>query len=103
MGVGKTIQALAVACVYQEDWPLVIICPSSLKFTWHEEIMKWMPWIESKDICIIRSGKDSMFNDAKIYVLSYDLATKMCSQFQKRGVKMVIADEAHYMKAHDVI
>lgn len=30
MGVGKTIQAIAVSCVYQEDWPLLIICPSSL-------------------------------------------------------------------------
>ena len=30
MGVGKTIQALAVACVYKDEWPLVIICPSSL-------------------------------------------------------------------------
>lgn len=30
MGVGKTIQALAVACVYKADWPLLIICPSSL-------------------------------------------------------------------------
>ena len=30
MGVGKTIQAIAVSCVYKEDWPLLIVCPSSL-------------------------------------------------------------------------
>ncbi len=30
MGVGKTIQAIAVSCVYKQDWPLLIICPSSL-------------------------------------------------------------------------
>lgn len=30
MGVGKTIQALAVSWIYKEDWPLLIICPSTL-------------------------------------------------------------------------
>jgi len=38
MGVGKTIQALAVSSVFIEDWPLLIICPKSLKLTWKEEI-----------------------------------------------------------------
>jgi SNF2 family DNA or RNA helicase len=43
MGVGKTIQALAVASVYADDWPMVIICPKSLKLTWKYEIIKWLP------------------------------------------------------------
>jgi len=43
MGVGKTIQALAVSSVFMEDWPLLIICPKSLKLTWKEEICKWLP------------------------------------------------------------
>lgn len=30
MGVGKTIQALGLASLYQEAWPLIIVCPSSL-------------------------------------------------------------------------
>ena len=30
MGVGKTIQALCLAYVYYEEWPLVLIVPSSL-------------------------------------------------------------------------
>jgi SNF2 family DNA or RNA helicase len=30
MGVGKTIQALGIAIVYQKDWPVLILCPSSL-------------------------------------------------------------------------
>ena len=32
MGVGKTIQALAVAYLYKSEWPLLVICPSSLVF-----------------------------------------------------------------------
>jgi len=27
---------------YEDEWPLVIICPSSLRFTWAKEIEKWL-------------------------------------------------------------
>ena len=30
MGVGKTIQAIAIAYLYKADWPLLVIAPSSL-------------------------------------------------------------------------
>lgn len=71
--------------------------------------MKWLaPWYikdPAKDICLIRNGKDvSLLSkiDAQIYIISYELATKMSNQIMQRGIKMIIADEAHYLKAHDV-
>ena len=30
MGVGKTIQAVGLAYIYKNEWPLLIFCPSSL-------------------------------------------------------------------------
>lgn len=38
MGVGKTIQALSIAYLYKKDWPLLILAPSSLRYTWKDEI-----------------------------------------------------------------
>jgi len=43
MGVGKTIQALGIAYVFKQDWPLLIITPASLKYIWKDEILKWLP------------------------------------------------------------
>ncbi|MEN2498511.1 MAG: SWI/SNF-related matrix-associated actin-dependent regulator of chromatin subfamily A-like protein 1, partial [Marteilia pararefringens] len=34
MGLGKTLQAITIALYYSKDWPLLIICPSSLKYCW---------------------------------------------------------------------
>ena len=36
MGLGKTLQALAIMSHYRGNWPLLVICPSSVKFTWAE-------------------------------------------------------------------
>ena len=36
MGLGKTLQAIAVMSYYREDWPLLVICPSSVRLTWSE-------------------------------------------------------------------
>ena len=47
MGVGKTIQAIAVATVYKVDWPVAVICPKSLKLTWQHEIVKWVPDLQT--------------------------------------------------------
>ncbi|KAA8491968.1 SWI/SNF-related matrix-associated actin-dependent regulator [Porphyridium purpureum] len=42
MGLGKTASALAIACCYKEgDWPLLIICPASLRENWKREVIKW--------------------------------------------------------------
>ena len=41
MGVGKTIQAISIAYLFRNDWPLLIICPSSLRLTWRDEIINW--------------------------------------------------------------
>ena len=45
MGVGKTIQAINISLLYKENWPVLIICPASLKFVWRDEILKWIPHI----------------------------------------------------------
>ena len=44
MGVGKTVQALALAAAYRQDsWPLLIVVPASMRLAWNDEIEKWMP------------------------------------------------------------
>ena len=59
MGLGKTIQAISVAYIYKNEWPLLIVVPSSLRYSWVEEIEKWIPDINPTDINMIQSGVDT--------------------------------------------
>ncbi|SAM04001.1 hypothetical protein [Absidia glauca] len=59
MGLGKTIQALAVSLAYSDSWPVLVICPTSLLFTWLDQIQQWLyPVVSNKDIRITLKGSD---------------------------------------------
>ena len=103
MGVGKTVQALGIALLYKEEWPILIICPSSLKFVWRDEILKWIPDINDDkiNIQIFKSSKDDFKCGVKIYIMSYDLTIKLEEKIIEKNFKFIIADEAHYLKSPD--
>lgn len=52
MGIGKTVESLALAYMYKEEWPLLVVCPSSLKYTWREQIMRWFKSIKEYEVQI---------------------------------------------------
>lgn len=56
MGLGKTLQALAVACAYREDWPILIVAPSSLRANWRDEATKWVPGLTKENIQVHERG-----------------------------------------------
>ena len=34
MGLGETLQAIAEMNYYHEDWPLLVVCLSSIRLAW---------------------------------------------------------------------
>lgn len=65
MGLGKTIQAISVAYVFKREWPLLIVVPSSLKYPWIEELEKWIPELDPRDISLVESKTDTMYDKFK--------------------------------------
>ena len=50
MGVGKSIQAIALAAWFASAGPLLVVCPASMRLPWAEEIEKWLPHLKPQDI-----------------------------------------------------
>jgi SWI/SNF-related matrix-associated actin-dependent regulator of chromatin subfamily A-like protein 1 len=101
MGVGKTIQAIAICYLYRQDWPVLIIVPSSLKCVWQDEIFRWLDFIPKSAVQIIHSLNDKIDYKASFTIVSYTLACKMGELIRRMKFQIVIADEAHYLKSRD--
>jgi SWI/SNF-related matrix-associated actin-dependent regulator 1 of chromatin subfamily A len=42
MGLGKSIQGIASMSVYHQEWPLLVLCPSSARYHWENEFRHWL-------------------------------------------------------------
>eukprot|EP00915_Cephaloidophora_sp_WS-2016_P005986 GHVH01007887.1.p1 GENE.GHVH01007887.1~~GHVH01007887.1.p1 ORF type:complete len:538 (-),score=61.50 GHVH01007887.1:16-1629(-) len=111
MGLGKTLQALAISAIYHEEWPLLIICPSAVKFQWRDQALAWLPHLlKSDEVHMVKCGKDKISRSTRVVISSYDIIT-MNSKFRYlpgsisdgsttgTSYQVVIADESHYIKS----
>lgn len=115
MGLGKTIQGLATA-EKRDAFPLVVVCPASLKINWYREAKTWLP---QKVVRILQGRENHLLNGADIIICNYEILrhdivitvpskklgilkeeTKfpLVEAFKQYGVKGVILDESHYIK-----
>ena len=90
MGLGKTVQAIAAMSAYRdEDWPLLVLCPSTARYHWEAEFRCWLgsdgggkgvgvgapsmgdgspenktnrrPVLQNSQINVLTSGRDPLF------------------------------------------
>ncbi|PKU46583.1 swi snf-related matrix-associated actin-dependent regulator of chromatin subfamily a-like protein 1 [Limosa lapponica baueri] len=96
MGLGKTLQAICIAAYYRKEWPLLVVTPSSVRFTWAEAFHRWLPSLSPGSTNVIVTGKDSLAASL-INIVSFDLLSKMDKQL-KSTFQVVIIDESHFLK-----
>ena len=75
----------------------MIICPSTLKKQWKEDLEKWASPLlkEDEKIQIIDKGKDKI--EGKVCIISTDLAAKMKDELSNK-FNVIVLDESHSIK-----
>lgn len=106
MGLGKTVQAIAAAYAYREEWPLLVVVPSSLKYPWIEELEKWIPELKPGDINLVENKSHTMgISSSKVTVLGYGLLTSdaraLVEALSRQRFAVVVVDESHYLKSRN--
>ncbi|XP_066137040.1 SWI/SNF-related matrix-associated actin-dependent regulator of chromatin subfamily A-like protein 1 isoform X1 [Saccopteryx bilineata] len=96
MGLGKTLQAICVAAFYRKEWPLLVVVPSSVRFTWEQAFLRWLPSLNPAHISVVETSKDCL-TTGLVNIVSFDLLSKMEKQI-KTPFKVVIIDESHFLK-----
>ncbi|KAJ8352338.1 hypothetical protein SKAU_G00238140 [Synaphobranchus kaupii] len=97
MGLGKTIQAICIAAFYKKEWPLLVVAPSSVRFTWAEAFRRWLPSLSPDSINVVVKGKDNL-RSGQVNIVSYDLLSKMDKQQATNPFNVLIMDESHFLK-----
>jgi len=94
-GLGKSIQSLTTT-ILKNAKKTLIVCPSSLKLSWQEEIAKWAP---TKKVVVITGSKAERDNlwkneDAEYVIINYELLLRDIEEIRKKQWQFIIADEA---------
>nr|XP_033469540.1 SWI/SNF-related matrix-associated actin-dependent regulator of chromatin subfamily A-like protein 1 [Epinephelus lanceolatus] len=97
MGLGKTVQAICIAAYYRNEWPLLVVAPSSVRFTWAEAFRRWLPSLSPDSINVVVKAKDNL-RSALVNIISYDLLSRMDKQQLGNPFNVLIMDESHFLK-----
>lgn len=107
MGLGKTVTSLAIMLKYKSEWPLLILCPASLRHTWPGEIEKFT-WLSPQQVYICKGFDDGDFysnpskrSRIKVVIATYSLLQNRSAAarvLQDFNFKCIIADESHNLK-----
>lgn len=95
MGLGKTIQALAWIQYRKDLNKILIVCPSSLKDNWEEEIRIWLTRKLSVEIL---DGQTPYSVRKDIVIINYDILSYWVDELRIAEFDVCIADEIHYAK-----
>lgn len=90
---------------YRDDWPVLIVSPSSARHHWQAEILNVLhpEFIDPKDISVVESSAHPIHKGAhnfkaKVLIVSYHLVAKITEILLSIPFNVVIVDESHYMK-----
>jgi len=94
MGLGKTCQSLSYVAMTNR-YPLLIVCPASLKLNWEREYDMWCFGREPVEIL---SGRKPHLIGAKVAIINYDILSYWKTVIMRWNPKQAIFDEVQYIK-----
>jgi SNF2 family DNA or RNA helicase len=102
IGLGKTVQAICTAMTLKGQGKIrkcLIVCPSSLKYQWKDEIEKFT----EESALVIDGAPDERAevyqNDSFFYIINYELVIRDIEQLSLIKFDLVVMDEATRIKS----
>ncbi len=97
MGVGKTIQALALVNADPTIHTVLIICPASVKLNWRREAKAWL----TRPMSVGIVGEGLPYTD--VVIINYDRLRKHRAGLRRQVWDLLVCDESHLIKNANAI
>ncbi|XP_020226303.1 DNA annealing helicase and endonuclease ZRANB3 [Cajanus cajan] len=101
MGLGKTLQGIAVAGCFMDEGPVLVVCPAVLRYSWAEELERWLPFCLPADIHLVFGHLDNpvyLTRSPKVVVISYTMLHRLRKSMLEREWALLIVDESHHVR-----
>jgi SNF2 family DNA or RNA helicase len=100
MGLGKTVQAIAVMLDRAEEGPCLVVAPTSVCPNWEAEIARFAPTLTTHRLAAAsdRGALISGLGPRDVLVCSYGLLHQAAEPLAGRAFQMVVLDEAQAIK-----
>jgi len=93
-GLGKSIQALSTSRINQAK-KVLIVCPSTLKLNWNDEILKWYPEEKITVLAGSRKIRENLWaEDSKYFLVNYELLLRDIDLIKRIEWDYIISDES---------
>ncbi|XP_065666233.1 SWI/SNF-related matrix-associated actin-dependent regulator of chromatin subfamily A-like protein 1 isoform X4 [Hydra vulgaris] len=108
MGLGKTVQAIAICLYYRDKWPVLIICPSSVKMSWKQDESHFLkshnasrtknilPLLQASKHVILLSGTPALSRPKELFTQISALDQKLFGSFHSFRLRYCDAKETKY-------
>lgn len=99
MGLGKTVQACALLACYREEWPALILVPTSLREAWRGALQSWLDVDDGDIACVGAASEAGKLDEGRAFnIVPYSLCVKLKDKLTQKRFKCIVADESHYLK-----
>ncbi|GKU88872.1 hypothetical protein SLEP1_g3086 [Rubroshorea leprosula] len=101
MGLGKTLQAIAIAGCFMNEGSILVVCPAILRYSWAEELERWLPSCLPSDIHLVFGHRDNpayLKRCPRVVVISYTMLSRLRKTMLEQNWAVLIVDESHHLR-----
>ncbi|MFW6009746.1 MAG: SNF2-related protein [Actinomycetota bacterium] len=99
MGLGKTLQAIALMTSRSQERPHLVVCPTSVVSTWERELHRFAPGVAvQRHHGSERATTPRAFMPGQVVITSYALLRRDSELLDRVGWDVVVFDEAQQIK-----
>ncbi|KAG7954971.1 hypothetical protein I3843_11G048400 [Carya illinoinensis] len=101
MGLGKTLQAIAIAGCFMNEGSILVVCPAILRYSWAEELERWLPFCLPADIHLVFGHRDNpahVKTCPRVVVISYTMLHRLRKSILEQEWAFLIVDESHHVR-----